>query len=883
MMGPVSRHVQRRLRARPTSVNASLRSDSQGNIEPRTDLPLGNLPIATHQKSCLRSLCKKRTTQSGPNTNRQIRPFSSSPTSANNHEEEVGQFIHEVRALCKFGNAHKAEQLIKNSSSTIELLSSSEVLTCYNLVLWGWSQSNDVNAADRAERWLETMVSGSHNNNNSNNDNNNNNMEPPTPESYKYVLEALSRSKKQLKWAGRRAETLLRKLQKMGMKDQWEAYHYVFKVCAKSREGDRAIRLLEEVLEQEKEKSSRGGGTKVNKHILATVLLGFKSEPQKAESLLESLETKFAVRPNVVHYSIVLDAWATKRNGTQAEKLFTRMIAKGIKPTVVTCNTLLHALSHDIDRQEDLFRAMVRDYLECPYRNPASSTLSLAESKSDNLADTKDEYSTLPAFAAVCPNVQGLSYVLTAQARAKLPQRSEALLAWIMDDERIRTAVEPNIFCWASVLNGWAQLKQPEKAEGLLRRLQQSGFEPNTVIYSTCMQAWASVGNAERAQNLWDEMVHEHKLQPNQYTLNTLIMAYAKAKKPEMASSILKELPDQLNISPDIATYASLLRAWELSKMPNNARELLEEIRNKEIEENVELLDVVSYNTVLSAYAKCGLPEMVESLLSDMTQGKCRNIHPNSKSFGLLLLAYTRSNNPLHRKHAGSKAKEVFGKMKDLGIKADANSLNLALHCFATSGDAQRAEDTLKEMILSGAAIDLVAYNTCLNAWARLGNAARTDQLFLELFSKHEYDNSRPGKNSIGPDVRSFSIILSAWAKQGTIEAAEHTEAILEHTIALNDPRCEPDTVTYNTVLRAWLKAAQASGDSEVASKCGERAEAVLAEMENQGQTPDNHFRQVRPDQISYSTVIQIWRLAKNRNRAQTLIDKSRQKWIAHN
>ena len=871
----VSRHMQRRLRSRPVSFNASLLGDSQGSIDPGTYPALGNLPIAIHHQIPCTSLCKTTTTTTTTMppypTSQQIRPFSSSPTSTNTQEEEVGQFINEIRALCKFGNAHKAEQLIKSSSDTIASLSSSEILTCYNLVLWGWSQSNDENAAERSERWLEAM-SASHNSN----------IMKPTLASYNYALKALSRSKKTSKWAGRRAEALLRKLQSLGLKDQWESYHFVFKACAKSREGHRAIRLLEELLERGKEKSSQGEETKMSKHILATVLIGFKSDPHKAESLLENLEAKFAVRPDPVHYSIVLDAWAKAGNGPQAEKLFTKMIAKGVKPTVVTCNSLLHALMRNIERQEEIYKAMVQDFLDCPYRNPAPSALSLAESKSDNFAD----------FAAVRPNVQGLSYVLTAQARAKVPQRSEDLLAWIMDDERIRTAIEPNIFCWASVLNGWAQLKRPQKAEELLRRLQQNGFEANTVIYTTCMQAWASVGNAERTQKLWDEMVHEHKLQPNQYTLNTLIMAYANARKPEMATAILKDLPDQWNISPDVATYASVLRAWELSKMPQNARGLLEEIRHKEVEENVELLDVVSYNTVLSAYAKCGMPEMVESLLTDMIQGNCRNIHPNAKSFGFLLLAYTRSNNPVHRKHAGIKAEEVIGKMQSLGIKADGISLNLALHCFATSGDPQKAEDILRKLILSGAAIDLVAYNTCLNAWARLGNAERTDKLFLELFSTHGYASSRPGKdggppfpgkNSIGPDVRSFSIVLSAWAKQGTVEAAEHTEAILEHTIALNDPRCKPDTVAYNTVLRAWLNVALASGDSEIASKCGERAEVVLAEMENQGRLPEKHFRQVRPDHISYSTVIQIWRLAKNGRRAQILIDKSRQEINAKN
>ena len=399
------------------------------------------------------------------------------------------------------------------------------------------------------------------------------------------------------------------------------------------------------------------------------------------------------------------------------------------------------------------------------------------------------------------------------------------------------------------------------------------------------MHAWALVGKPDRAQALWDEMM-EHQLPPNQYTLNTLIMAYANARQPDAAHKILKALPDEWNVTPDIATYASVLRAWELSNRPDEARALLEEIRTKERQEHVELLDVASYNTVLSAYAKTGRPEQAEALLTEMIDGHdCRNVRPDGKSFTQILVAYTRSKEERHRQAAGTKAEEVFDQMKTLGIVPNCVALNVALHCFAISGNPQKAQDTLHEMRQSaGAEVDIVSYNTCLNAWARLGEAARAETLFLDLFSvvdPQSHDSTRPPGNKRGrpevldkkrirPDVQSFGIMLNAWAKQNSIAAAEHTEAILRHMDHTGDPQCRPDTVAYNTVLRAWLNAALAcSGCVETASKCGERAETMLAEMEGQ------RSGRVRPDYRSYSTVIQIWRLAKNRERAQIVIDKS--------
>lgn len=772
--------------------------------------------------------------------------------------------------LCKNGQARKAEQLLNDSASLD--LSSFELLTCYNLVLWGWSRSDDASAAEQSERLLKSMTV------------------KPTVSSYKYTLEAWSRTK--AKRAGQRAEELLRIVQRMGLNDQWAAYHFALKACAKSREGDRAVRLLNEMLQREKDAT---GEVKVNKHILGTVLLAFKSMPTRAEAVLDNLEAKFGIQPDIVHYGIVLDACAAIPDGPRTEALFKKMLAKGFQPSVNTCNSLLHAWRGNIEYMEQLFQAMVTDYMDCHFQKSASSRSDDSANTDNN--NTKGRGDTrVPLFAAVRPNVVGLSYVLTAQAQANAPDRSEALLAWVMNDARISSVVTPNIHCWTSVLNAWARVEQPERAEGLLRRLQQSGFEANTVTYTTVMHAWASAGNPERAHKLFNELVYDCKLQPNRYTLNVLIMAYAKAKQPQAAREILRTLPEECNVTPDIATYASVLRAWELSRKPKEAREFLEEIRLKEKQENDVLLDVVSYNTVLSAYSKAGMLGEAEELLAEMTNGNCGNIRPDAKSFALGLLGFTRSKDPRHRKEAGAKAEEAFDQMQILGVEPNAFVLNVGLQCFAASGNPQRAEDTLKNMIQSGIEIDVTGYNTCLNAWARVGNAERTEQLFLDLFvvDDEQIDSSppvEPGQpkfnpiKKIDPDIRSFTIILLAWAKQNTIEAAEHAEGILRVMEKMEKVDCKPDTVAYNTALRAWLNAALASNSVDISSECGERAEILLTEMEllaeikdmdhqSQEQRP-NHRRVIGPDRISYSTVIQIWRAAGNDERKQIVMDRS--------
>jgi len=793
------------------------------------------------------------------------RTSGTTPSTSFNGSDSVQKLKLELKNLCNGGHAAKAEQVFKTYSDSFDI-PPEETLSCCNLILWGWTRTNLPNAAERSERWLESMPVA------------------PSVASYQYILEAWSRAKNNSRTAGRRAETLLRKLQDMGLQDQVAAYHCALKACSRSKDGDRAMKLLNEMLQQE----YQNGQVKMNKHLLATVLLAFKSMPQRAEIVLENSEKNFGLKPDLIHYSIVLDAWSLQKNGPRAEALFNKMLTRGVRASVVAYNALIYAWRDDLDRTEELFQAMVRDYLECPFHKKS-------DKNSVNATDTKTTVNTTdgdeqnevgtPRFspaAAVRPNVQSLANVLTAQSRANAPERAEALLAWVINDERIRRLIEPNIFCWTAVLNGYAQVKQPEKAEAFLRRIQQVDILPNVVSYTTVMHAWASVGNPARAMKLWEEML-QHGLQPNQYSLNTLIMAYANARQPEAAAAILKDLPDKCNVSPDLAAYASLLRAWELSNMPEKARALLEELRTKEIGEGKSLLDITSYNTVLSAYSNSGMVDEAEELLKEMIEGGCRGIRPDGKSFAQVLLAYTRSYDEDRRSQAGDRAEEALRQLQELGVKSHGVMTNVALHCFAISGNPQKAEDKLRQLISLGAEVDTVALNTCLNAWARLGDPDRAESLLLDFMCIND-DQRATGRGRRGfkrrfgfqPDVQTFSIILLAWSNVGTVEAAEHSETILEYMGNISGSRCTPDTVAYNTVLRAWLNAASASRCLDTSTACAERAEKLLSKMEdmNYNSLPKNS-NQIRPDRQSYSAVIQIWRLAKNNKRAQILIDKS--------
>jgi pentatricopeptide repeat protein len=103
-----------------------------------------------------------------------------------------------------------------------------------------------------------------------------------------------------------------------------------------------------------------------------------------------------------------------------------------------------------------------------------------------------------------------------------------------------------------------------------------------------------------------------------------------------------------------------------------------------------------------------------------------------------------------------------------------------------------------------------------------------------------------PPRIHVKPNVRSYSTVMDALARNGKVESAEQAEALLAELhdayYETDDWAMQPNLITYNTVLTAWAKAAAGAGScSEMA------AEHCVRILE---------YMPVAPDTISYNTVL---------------------------
>jgi hypothetical protein len=166
---------------------------------------------------------------------------------------------------------------------------------------------------------------------------------------------------------------------------------------------------------------------------------------------------------------------------------------------------------------------------------------------------------------------------------------------------------------------------------------------------------------------------------------------------------------------------------------------------------------------------------------------------------------------------------------------------------------AERCEQILEQMQLSGPSPDLASFKACLMAWRQSGDSSasychhrvqRLLEWMIQLCSKG--DNVK-----VLPDADCFDIVLQTWSRSGDPQAPKQTEQIVGLMERLHkstgSERLKPRRTSFNAVLAAWSK----STNSEAAAH---RVAAILSFMELRAAQGDVT---VLPDSASYNTVIQ--------------------------
>jgi pentatricopeptide repeat protein len=425
----------------------------------------------------------------------------------------------------------------------------------FTSILAGWARVGTLEAAERADELLRVMqlpevdiepnvetygscihcwarvLDGSSNNAHRNSKNN------KSHQGRKHF------SRDQREHAVNRAESLFREMREdRNLSPNVHAYTGLLNVYGRSGRSRKAHAFLEECLDE----YDRTGDLRMKPTVVTfTAILnawskGFDAQeaPEKAHELLRRMKDQYGIKPNAFSYSSVLNCYSRSDHpeaATKALSLFRDMReVAGLEPNIYTCSNVLKAMARGgmVEEAESLLLALVHD-------KGVSAKL----------------------------NSHAFSSVLYGWSKAKhrdAPERAEALLVEMQELYRRKMIDEPpNSICWNNVLACWAHSDLPgaaQRADDLLKRIRQQqqqnelkenqlpsahhkqprrgggarGNASDHIMYNTVMNAWANNGNFEKANELYLELLEQHRLDaslspPDEWTYRALWKSIVKS------------------------------------------------------------------------------------------------------------------------------------------------------------------------------------------------------------------------------------------------------------------------------------------------------------------------------------------------------------------
>jgi pentatricopeptide repeat protein len=472
--------------------------------------------------------------------------------------------------------------------------------------------------------------------------------------------------------------------------------------------------------------------------------------------------------------------------------------------------------------------------------------------------------------------------------KVKAAESAGKLLALLEEDGPM--TIVP-VKCYNTVLDAYAKAGLIDHVEALLQRMISSSSQhnksdnvtvgtayrvaaPNTVSYNTCIGAWS---HADKF--LSGEL---DPLKRRKYLVGAAQASEKWLRKMEVDPSA--------NVIPNTITYTSVMKAWShaaaastITRNSNKSKatpfyveQLFEEMchayktkLNPHTKPNA-----TSYGTVISAWAHSPqikeAPERAEALLRQMEelymQSFDESLRPETMHYNMVMHLLSNSGKIDSARNAERMLlhmEQRFSGEEPFAVEPDVHSYNTVLNAYAKSkepGSAQRAERLFEDMIIKYEVHgrkrlkpDTISFTTVIDALSkdnnnRQQNARKAEALLWRMLSV--------GDASIRPNVKTFTAVINAYARDASIESSQRAEALLKSMQECVN--VAPNIFTYNAVLNSFAKCG-------LAEKAEELLQHIIVE------------KKLRVDKLSFNACIEAWakkRLPVSADKAESFLSQ---------
>lgn len=372
--------------------------------------------------------------------------------------------------------------------------------------------------------------------------------------------------------------------------------------------------------------------------------------PQQADALLQRMQQMYdeglnpEACPDMVSFTSVIRAWARSSSPQAAEKAEALLIQcrelsgknKNVTPDIIMYNSVLGAWARD-DRWQ---RREVSGKRADDTRARRAESLLHQMKEADEVRPDACSYN-------IVMNAWFRSGKSSVAARRARELFDEAKRGYLAGDEILK----PDLISYNTLIKSISKSGMPgcfNEVRSLIKEMEREGYKPDTITYHSVMYSMVKSG-ARGAVNMVEDMVDdmeqkfrdgETDVRPNEITFNILLHAYAMSNDPDSAVKAEKVLGKMIALSeqgnrkdaaPSLISFTTVMDAYAKTGQAEAAESLFHKLKGfKRIGANA-----VSYNTVLNAWAKSkdrDAPRRAEALLNHMQEeyeSGNKNVRPN--------------------------------------------------------------------------------------------------------------------------------------------------------------------------------------------------------------------------------------------------------------
>ncbi|GBG88673.1 hypothetical protein CBR_g48205 [Chara braunii] len=566
------------------------------------------------------------------------------------------------------------------------------------------------------------------------------------------------------------AERLFEQMRLQGVRPTGITYNAMLRVHGAKKDGRRVLQVWDELLAADikpnqvlycslidalgksgrmeaalqKWKELRGSGLKLDRvaYNMMINLHGKSGSLSEAEALFQEMWGVPGCEPDEVTYTTMFDLRAKAGKLEEAEAIIQEMDALDMPRTTVSFNALINMYGEAGKLREVrlVFTKMQR--AGCLPTKATYNTLLKVFGKAGMVAEAERVWDRL-GKSGFGREVGVYNFMIEMYGRAKMWEKAKTMF-----DDMKHEGLQPAPWTYDAIMKGLAAGGRFGDVLELYREMMALGYAKTATTFSTLIHVYTKSGLLPEAMEVWDEMMalgfqpdvkvwtmmihvygragmlkraanivkemQRYDCQPTDVTYNTLIDVYGKAGKFDEAAAVLNEMLENA-VRPDKVTFCTIINICGAAGQHDMARRMFQKMQN------LGLLNLVGYNTMLHAYGRWLMIGEAEGVLKEM---QAAGILPNLVTFTTMISMYSKAG-------MVEKAEAIFKTLT--APQGGVARMNRVIYCamismYAKAGQVDDALNLVERMRLDAIDLDEVAYNLIVSVYEMAGrpDLART-------------------------------------------------------------------------------------------------------------------------------------------------------------